>query len=214
MALTSRLAKFTTSIVRAARPVVGALVLAVATSLTWQGAGAQDAVPEIEELKQVELTEAHVKGFIDAQKDLTPLSSKLIEGGDKPDDALLGQLEDIAKKHGFKDFEEMEIVGANISLVLDGLDRESGTYTDPVEKMKLELENIQADASIGEEDKKLVIEDLNQEIAAAKPLQHAGNIEVVRKFQDDLEKLAVDGTGESLPEDGDDGADKPADGQQ
>ncbi len=37
--------------------------------------------------------------------------------------------------------------------------------------MKLELENIKTDPAISDEDKKLVIEDLNQEIAAAKPLQ-------------------------------------------
>jgi len=85
--------------------------------------------------------------------------------------------------------------------VLDGLDRTTGAYTDPVEKMKLELENIKADSSIPDEDKKLVIEDLNQEIAAAKPLQFKENIEVVKKFQADLEKLAVDGAGESRPED-------------
>jgi hypothetical protein len=86
--------------------------------------------------------------------------------------------------------------------VLDGLDRKTGAYTDPVEKMKLELENIKGDASIPEDDKKLVIEDLNQEIAAAKPLQFQSNIEVVKKFQPELEKLTVDGAGESQPEDG------------
>ncbi len=117
-------------------------------------------------------------------------------------------MEAIAKKQGFQNFEEMEIVGANISLVLDGLDRTTGTYTDPIEKMKLELANIKADADIAEDDKKLVIDDLNQEIAAAKPLQFKENIEVVKKFQDELENLAVDGTGESGPE----GA-KPADAE-
>ncbi len=35
--------------------------------------------------------------------------------------------------------------GANITIVLDGLDRASGNYTDPVEKMKKELEEIKAD---------------------------------------------------------------------
>jgi hypothetical protein len=115
---------------------------------------------------------------------------------------LKGELDGIAKKHGFESFLDMETVGANISIVLDGLDRKTGAYTDPVEKMKLELENIKTDASIPEDDKKLVIEDLNQEIAAAKPLQFQSNIEVVKKFQPELEKLTVDGAGESQPEDG------------
>jgi hypothetical protein len=97
---------------------------------------------------------------------------------------------------------DMETVGANISLVLDGLDPKTGGYTDPVEKMKAELQNIKSDTSIPEDDKKLVMEDLNQEIAAAKPLQFKGNIDVVKKFQPELEKLTVDGAGESQPEGG------------
>jgi hypothetical protein len=121
-----------------------------------------------------ELSDAQVSGFIAAQKDLQPLSAKLLEGGDKPDDALKGELDGIAKKHGFQSFMDMETVGANISLVLDGLDRKTGSYTDPVEKMKQELENIKADASIPDDDKKLVVEDL----------------------------LTVEGAGESQPEDG------------
>jgi hypothetical protein len=161
-------------------------------------AGAQD----VEELKQIELTEKQVSGFIAAQKDLQPLSAKLLEGGDKPEASLKGELDAIALKHGFASFMDMETVGANISLVLDGLDPKTGGYTDPVEKMKAELQNIKADTSIPEDDKKLVMEDLNQEIAAAKPLQFKGNIDVVKKFQPELEKLTVDGAGESQPEGG------------
>lgn len=175
---------------------LGSAALVLAAAVLVAPSFAQD----VEELKQIELTDKQVSGFIAAQKDLQPLSAKLLEGGDKPDDALKGELDSIAKKHGFDSFMEMEIVGANISLVLDGLDPKTGAYTDPVEKMKLELENIKADTSIPEDDKKLVIEDLNQEIAAAKPLQFQGNIEVVKKYQPELEKLTVDGAGESQPE--------------
>jgi hypothetical protein len=176
---------------------VAIAVLLLAAAANWP---VPLAAQEMEELKQIELTEKQVAGFIAAQKDLQPLSSKLLEGGDKPDDALKGELDAIAKKHGFESFLDMEIVGANISIVLDGLDRKTGAYTDPVEKMKLELENIKADASIPDDDKKLVIEDLNQEIAAAKPLQFQSNIDVVKKYQPDLEKLTVDSSGESQPE--------------
>lgn len=171
-----------------------------AVALGFAALAGPAAAQDVEELKQIELTDKQVSGFIAAQKDLQPLSNKLLEGGDKPDDSLKGELDSIAKKHGFADFMEMEVVGANISVVLDGLDPKTGGYTDPVEKMKLELENIKSDNSIPEEDKKLVIEDLNQEIAAAKPLQHQGNIEVVKKFQPELEKLTVEGAGESRPE--------------
>ncbi len=196
---------FASPVGRALAPVA---VLLLAAAFHAGSAAAQD----VEELKQIELSDAQVSGFISAQKDLQPLSAKLLEGGDKPDDTLKGELDGIAKKHGFQSFMDMEIVGANISLVLDGLDRKTGNYTNPVEKMKQELENIKSDASIPDDDKKLVVEDLNQEIKAAKPLQFASNIEVVKKYQPELEKLTVEGAGESQPEDGAppaDGAAKP-----
>ena len=74
---------------------------AVAIAVLLLAAAANRPVPlaaqEMEELKQIELTDKQVAGFIAAQKDLQPLSSKLLEGGDKPDDALKGELDAIAR---------------------------------------------------------------------------------------------------------------------
>ena len=152
-----------------------------------------------QELKQVPLTDKQVAAFLAAQKDFAPLSGKLLEGGEKPDDALMKELEEVSKKHGFASFAEFEDVGANITIVLDGLDRSSGAYTDPIEKMKKELEEIKADESIPAEDKKLAIDDLTQEIAAAQPLKYKENVEVVKKHISELEKLMPEEGGESAP---------------
>ncbi|MFA5950664.1 MAG: hypothetical protein WC807_10310 [Hyphomicrobium sp.] len=152
-----------------------------------------------QDLKQIELNDKLVQSFIDAQKDFAPLSSKLAEGGEKPDPALTKELEDIAKKHGFTSFAEFEDVGANITIVLDGLDRTSGAYTDPVEKMKKELEEIKADASIPAEDKKLAVDDLTQEIAAAQALKYKQNVDVVKKNLAAIEQLIPEEAGESAP---------------
>jgi hypothetical protein len=171
-----------------------AAVVCAGLGLLGLGAGAH-----AQELKQIELNDKLVSAFIAAQKDFAPLSSKLAEGGDKPDASLTAQLEEIAKKNGFANFEEFEDVGANITIVLDGLDRSNGTYTDPAEKMKKELEEIKADASIPAEDKKLAVDDLTQEIAAAQPLKFKGNIDVVKKHIAELEKLIPEETGESAP---------------
>jgi hypothetical protein len=154
-----------------------------------------------QEIKQIQLSDKQVESFIAAQKDFAPLASKLLEGGEQPSETLLAELEAVAKKHGFASFAEYEDVGANISIVLEGLDRKSGEYVDPVEKMKKELEDIKADTSIPEEDKKLAIEDLNLEIAAAQPLKFKENVEVVKKHRDAIEKL--------IPEEGE----VPAEGQ-
>jgi hypothetical protein len=152
-----------------------------------------------QEFKQVQLSEKQVQSFIEAQKDFAPLSSKLVEGGEKPDEGLKKQLEDVAKKHGFASFSEFEDVGANITIVLDGLDRASGNYTDPVEKMKKELEEIKADDSIPADDKKLAIDDLTQEISAAQPLKYKENVDIVKKHIADLETLMPEEGGESAP---------------
>jgi hypothetical protein len=152
-----------------------------------------------QELKQVQLTDKQVESFLAAQKDFAPLSGKLLEGGEKPDDTLMKELEEVAKKHGFASFAEFEDVGANITIVLDGLDRTSGAYTDPIEKMKKELEEIKADDSIPADDKKLAIDDLTQEIAAAQPLKYKENVEVVKKHMAELEKLMPEEGGESAP---------------
>lgn len=168
--------------------VLAAAVAALGVLAVGTIAGAQ-------EIKQMQLTDKQIESFIAAQKDFAPLASKLLEGGEKPDDTLTAELETVAKKHGFANFAEYEDVGANISIVLEGLDRKSGTYTDPVDKMKKELEDIKADSSIPEEDKKLAIDDLNQEIAAAQPLKFKDNIDVVKKHREAIEKL--------IPEEGD-----------
>jgi len=159
-------------------------------------------VASAQEFKQVQLSEKQVQAFIEAQKDFAPLSSKLVEGGEKPDEGLKQQLEEVAKKHGFASFAEFEDVGANITIVLDGLDRASGSYTDPVEKMKKELEEIKADDSIPADDKKLAIDDLTQEIAAAQPLKYKDNVEIVKKHIAQLESLMPEEGGESGPADG------------
>jgi lipase chaperone LimK len=145
-----------------------------------------------QELKQLKLTDKQVLSFIAAQPDFEPLSSKLFEGGEKPDAALLQKLETLAKKHSFADFAEYEDVGANISMVLDGLDTESGTYSEPLDRMKKELEEVKADDALSAKDKKIAIEDLTDDIAAAAPIKYKENIAVVQKHLPALEKLSPD----------------------
>jgi hypothetical protein len=142
-----------------------------------------------QQLNQMKLTDKQVEGFIAAQADFAPLAEKLREAGEKPDPSLAGQLDEIAKKHGFKDFAEFEDVGANVTIVLDGLDPKTGAYADPVEKMKKERDEIKADSTIPENDKKLALDDLEQEIAAAQPLQFKENIEVVKRHREAIDKL-------------------------
>lgn len=192
------------------RPTFHKFALAVAVVIA--GASVAVSAASAQQLKQIKLTDKQVEGFVAAQADFAPLAEKLREGGEKPDPSLATKLDEISKKHGFTDFAEFEDVGANVTIVLDGLDPKTGTYSDPVEKMKKERDEIKADGSIPEADKKAALDDLDQEIAAAQPLQFKENIDVVNKHRAAIEKLVPAQTDE--PADGPapgDGA-PPADG--
>lgn len=140
-----------------------------------------------QEVNQIKLSEEQVKGFITAQKDLSAIAGKLQEAGDKPDAALEAELEAIAKKHGFKTFQELDDVAANVSIVMAGLDPQTGTFTDPQEALKKELADIQADASIPAEEKKQLVDELTEAIGTTPPLKHAENVEVIKKHRAEIE---------------------------
>lgn len=162
--------------------IAAAFILAVLVSAA--PAHAQDTT---QDAHQVNLTEDQVKSFISAQKDLADISSKLEQSGDKPDEALQNELEQVAKKHGFKSFEELDDVAASVSTVMAGLDPETGEFTDPKEAMKKELADIEADTAIPAAEKKLLVEELNEAIKATPPIIHPGNIEIVKKYRAEIE---------------------------
>ncbi|MGL4397592.1 MAG: hypothetical protein ACRCS9_13710 [Hyphomicrobium sp.] len=141
-----------------------------------------------QDLKQIKLTDTQVKSFIAAQGDLAGIASKIQAAGDKPDPALQTELETIAKKHGFTDFAELDDVAANISMVMAGLDSQSGDYVDPVEALQKELEDVKKDDSIPEADKKQLVEELTEAISTTPPLQNKENIEVVKVHRAEIEK--------------------------
>jgi hypothetical protein len=79
-------------------------------------------------VKQLQLGEKQVEGFIAAHLDMGKVAEKI--QSDKPDKAIQGQLESVAKKYGFKDFNEYDDVAANIALVMAGIDPQTKAFTD------------------------------------------------------------------------------------
>ena len=140
------------------------------------------------EVKQMKLSDSQVKSFIAAQPDLAAIASKIQAAGDKPDPALQGELENIAKKHSFKDFAELDDVAANISIVMAGLDSQTGNFTDPVEALQKELEDVKKDASIPDTDKKQLVDELTEAIKTTPPLQNKENIDIVKTHRAEIEK--------------------------
>ncbi len=161
-----------------------ALALTLAVGVAAAPAWAQDAGTES---KQIKLSEAQVKSFISAQKDLTDISAKMEKAGDKPDEELQKELEVVAKKHGFASSEELDDVSASVSMVMAGLDPESGEFTDPKDSMKKELADIEADGAIPAAEKKLLVEELNEAIKSMPPIIHPENIELVKKYRAEIE---------------------------
>lgn len=155
--------------------------LSAAVGLVAAPAMAQD-------IKQIKLSDQQVQGFISSQKDLATIAGKLQSASDKPGPALQGELEYIAKKHGFASFAELDDVAANISIVMAGLDPQTGSFIDPLQALKKELDDVKADASIPDADKKQLIAELEDAIKTTPPLEHKENIEVVKKHREAIEK--------------------------
>ena len=141
-----------------------------------------------QEVKQMKLSDEQVKNFIAAQADLAAIASKIQAAGEKPDPALQAELETIAQKHKFKDFAELDDVSANISIVMAGLDSQTGNFVDPVEALQKELEDVKKDESIPEEDKKQLVDELTEAIKTTPPLQNKENIEIVKTHRAEIEK--------------------------
>ncbi len=148
-------------------------------------AGAQTGQPDF---KQVKLTEKHVQGFVAAQKDLAAMAAKLQAAGDKPDAKLQAELEAVSTKNGFANFAELDDVAANISMVMAGLDPQSGEYMDPIDAIKKEMDEIKKDDKIPEKDKAQMLEEMDQALKTTPPLQYKENVVVVKKFQKEIEQ--------------------------
>lgn len=140
-----------------------------------------------QELQQIELTDQIMERFIAVQKDLAPVAEQLQKDDGAIDAKIEAQLEAIAKKHGFADFTEFEVVAGSINIVLAGLDPETDTFTDPHQAMNQELAEIQADTSMKADEKKRLIEEIRAELEATPPLKFPGNVEVVKRYRDRLD---------------------------
>jgi hypothetical protein len=192
--------------------IVQTAIAAAAVSLAFATSGfAQDAAPPAgeaapatpdaappaneapppaatQDVKQIKLSEAQVKNFVKAQADLSAISAKLQAAGEKADPELQKELEGIATKHGFSNFTELDDVAANISIVMSGLDQQSGNFTDPVEALQKELDDVKKDESIPEADKKQLVDELTEAIKTTPPVQFKENIELVKSNRADIEK--------------------------
>jgi hypothetical protein len=138
---------------------------------------------------QIKLTEKHVEGFIAAQKEISAVVEKLMQGAvfsNRANARYEAKLKAVTQKHGFKNFAEYEAVAANISLVMSAIDSQTKVFTDPPTAIQQERKDVSAAKNIPNSEKKKLLRSLTLALRAARPIQFASNIELVQKYYDKI----------------------------
>lgn len=167
---------------------ISKLVLAVSAALFIGLASLGSASAQDGDLKQIKLTEELVKKFISAQK-LLKSKAKEIEGAGEDETKMTKLLTEIANKAGFASFEEYDVVAANVTLIMAGIDPESGDYQDPREAIKLELKDVREDKSMSEAERKKLISELEEAQKSTPDVKFPENIALVKKYAKDIEAV-------------------------
>lgn len=137
-------------------------------------------------LKQIALTDKQLDGVLAAQKDMDAITEKLPENT-APDQKVVAQLEEVAKKHGFAGYDDYNNVVDNISLVIGGFDPATKKYVGVDAVIKAQIAQIQADKKMPAKDKKEALDELNEALKTPAPaVENKGNIDLVGKYYDKL----------------------------
>lgn len=148
-----------------------------------QAAPAQQQAPA---LKQIALTDKQVDGVLAAQKDMDAVTAKLPENT-APDQKVMAQLDEVAKKHGFAGLDDYSTVVDNISLVIGGFDPATKKYVGTNAVIKAQIAQVRADNKMPAKDKKEALDELNQALKTPAPqVENKGNIDLIAKYYDKL----------------------------
>jgi hypothetical protein len=147
---------------------------------------------EMAPMKQVELSEKQIQSLLAAQKDMDAITEKMPENSDKPDPKLQGQLEGVAKKHGFASYAEYADVVANVSLVLSGIDPKTKAFSEPPVVLKKQIAEVTADSKMSAKDKQDALADMNEALKYTPNVQYPGNVTLVTKYYDKLSAIMMD----------------------
>jgi hypothetical protein len=162
-------------------------------SALWAFALFDPGVATAQEVKQIRLTEKHIQGFIAAHEDMTKLYSDA--DPDKPDPKVEAQAEVVAKKNGFANLAEHNVVSMNIAMIMSGIDPKTKKFTEPFELIEQDIASLKADTSVLEAEKKDYLAQLEDALQNAKPIQFKENIALVYKYFDRLSPLMLEQDG-------------------
>ena len=74
-------------------------------------------------------------------------------------------------------------------MVMAGIDPQTKAFTEPQIAIKKEIEEVSADKSIPEKEKKQMLDELNDALKSAAPIQFPNNIEIVTKYYDKIDAV-------------------------
>lgn len=172
------------------RSIVAALGIACLAAafgtLSHHAALAQAGGPP-PQLKQIALTQAQIDNVVASAKEIDAITQKLPQNA-PPSAKAVGQLDGVAKKHGFASYDEYNTVVGNISLVMDGIDPQTKKYIGSDAALKQQIDQVKANRQMSAADKKQALASLDMALKAKEPeVQNKGNIDLVIKNYDKVD---------------------------
>ena len=139
---------------------------------------------------EFQLTEKSVESFIAAQKEMASLAER-VHRSDVPSSKYKLDREAVSKKYGFKDFGEYEAVANTISMLIPSMDPQTKEYADPQSAIKKEIEDVRADKTMPNREKKRLLAELNEALKSAPSVQFPANVDLLKKFYDKIDVTII-----------------------
>jgi hypothetical protein len=74
-------------------------------------------------------------------------------------------------------------------MVMAGIDPQTKAFTDPKVAIKKEIDEVTADKSMPDKERKQTLDELNDALKTAQPIQYKENIELVKKYWDKIDAV-------------------------
>ena len=150
-------------------------------------AQSQPAAEANQQVKQIALTDAQIEGYLAAQPEIEAILAKAPpNAAENPDPKVMAQLDAAVKKHKFASYEEFDDIGANIGLVMDGVDPQTQKYVGAEALLKKQIAEVEADAKMPAQNKKEALAEMNEELKAIEPVKFPANVDLVLKYYDKI----------------------------
>jgi len=168
---------------------VGLGGLAIGGSVPAQDEPGLDTGSETVMAEQIQLTKAHITSFVRMQTALIEMAEDLDAQSETPDPKLQDKLEQAARDSGFASFDEYDRAAVSITLVMAGLDPDTGVYTDPKQDLRADLEEVKTEQDLTEDERKVLIADLEDAIATTPDVAYPQNVDIVKANQAQIEAV-------------------------